>query len=162
MVWNLGVEEDESYIAEGIAVHNCRCSAIEVFNDERREQVRPPDVVSVELNDDSFRDVRPGADEGFDFNPGQLVSSGVPLMLNNMRLTGPDRVLCALNELGGAASMTEVAKSSGLAKSTVSYHVNGLRQSGMVDHRYGEYVTRLTEQGAQRAERVSRPVCACC
>lgn len=34
MVYNLQVAEDESFVASGIAVHNCRCTLLAVFGDE--------------------------------------------------------------------------------------------------------------------------------
>jgi hypothetical protein len=33
-VWNLAVEEDETYVAEGCIVHNCRSIMIPITKDE--------------------------------------------------------------------------------------------------------------------------------
>lgn len=55
-VWNLAVEEDETYVAEGVIVHNCRSQIIEVFVGDRLAS--PTALPSVQPAD------------GFDFNPG--------------------------------------------------------------------------------------------
>lgn len=67
-VYNLGVDEDESYFAGGIATHNCRCSIIEVFHgDEQAARDVPPSSVTI----DGVA-VQPGPDEGWEFNPGEV------------------------------------------------------------------------------------------
>ena len=58
-VWNLGVEDDKSYFAEGVAVHNCRCVTIPIFDDDW-EEIEPPDDIDDEL------------DDGFLFDKGEL------------------------------------------------------------------------------------------
>ena len=67
-VYNLGVDEDESYFAGGIATHNCRCSIIEVFHgDEQAARDVPPSSVTID-----GVSVQPGPDEGWEFNPGEV------------------------------------------------------------------------------------------
>ena len=45
-LWNLSVEEDESYLADGVIVHNCRCNVRKlpkgyVWNEESGEFTPP-------------------------------------------------------------------------------------------------------------------------
>ncbi len=49
----------------------CRCSTIEIF--EERASVRAPASIEVD-----GRDVTPGADKGFRFNPGELFQDNIP------------------------------------------------------------------------------------
>lgn len=72
MVYNLAVAEDDSYIAEGIAVHNCRCSTIEILSGDREARTKQPRKVR---EDGATRAAKP--DDGFAFNPGKLFSSKV-------------------------------------------------------------------------------------
>jgi SPP1 gp7 family putative phage head morphogenesis protein len=56
----------------------CRCQAIEVFDEE--EVVRPPQVTEI-----NGRQVIPGADAGFRFNPGRLFGGMEPPVLKSRR-----------------------------------------------------------------------------
>uniref|UniRef100_A0A6M3IRW7 Hint domain-containing protein n=1 Tax=viral metagenome TaxID=1070528 RepID=A0A6M3IRW7_9ZZZZ len=49
-VYNLGVEDDESYIANCIAVHNCRCTTIPITKFEVSRLIEKND--GLELSDD--------------------------------------------------------------------------------------------------------------
>ena len=55
-MWNLGVEEDETYLVRGVIVHNCRSQPIEVFVGDAL--AIPTDIPPVE------------AMAGFGFNSG--------------------------------------------------------------------------------------------
>jgi len=57
----------------------CRCQAIEIF-DEGEEIVRPPAMVEVD-----GKDVVPGADKGFAFNPGRLFGDPEPPVLRSVK-----------------------------------------------------------------------------
>jgi hypothetical protein len=63
-VWNLAVEDDETYIASGVIVHNCRSQLIEVFFDQTGLAVPTP-VPTVT------------AAPGFGFNPGQVYADAL-------------------------------------------------------------------------------------
>ena len=52
-------------VTEGVVLSNCRCSLIEIF-DEGTEKPPPAEAVVDGMT------VRPGADEGFQFNPGKV------------------------------------------------------------------------------------------
>jgi hypothetical protein len=65
-VFNLTVAEDQSYFADGIAVHNCRCVAIPLY--EPAEKSNVPKQVEVD-----GKMVMPEVDKGFAFNPGQVL-----------------------------------------------------------------------------------------
>ena len=66
-VYNLSVAGDESYFANGIAVHNCRCDVVEVWNDQKHsvKDVPPPEEID-------GKTVVPGADEGWRNNTGLI------------------------------------------------------------------------------------------
>lgn len=75
-VYNLAVEEDDSYIASGIAVHNCRCSLIPIFDD--RPAVAPEPVV-IDKGTPFERTIPVGEPApGFDVNFGK-VFGGQPI-----------------------------------------------------------------------------------
>ena len=61
-VYNLGVEDDESYIANGIVVHNCRCILVPVTRFELQRLMSKGEGIEVSTKDDL-----PGnfPDEGF-------------------------------------------------------------------------------------------------
>ena len=40
IVYNLGVDEDESYVANGIVVHNCRCRVIAITAPEVEREIK--------------------------------------------------------------------------------------------------------------------------
>src|SRR5690606_35789694 len=70
IVYNIGVDEDMSYVANGVAVHNCRCAAVEIFVGEstaRADRIREPEPKEI-----GGVLVMPTADKGFGFNPGML------------------------------------------------------------------------------------------
>lgn len=51
---NLAVVDDETYLADGLIVHNCRSQAIEIWKDE--EIAEPTDIPSgLELPQEGFQ-----------------------------------------------------------------------------------------------------------
>lgn len=46
-VYNLGVQDDESYMANGIAVHNCRCFIVPVTQFEVERKGTPAEDVNL-------------------------------------------------------------------------------------------------------------------
>ena len=59
LVYNLSVEEDESYFAGGVAVHNCRCERIAIYSGEPWTEYLP--------------DPLPQPDKGFEVDPAQML-----------------------------------------------------------------------------------------
>lgn len=51
-VYNLGVEEDKSYVANGIVVHNCRCTLIPITSGEIEDLKKKGEGVKVSTEDD--------------------------------------------------------------------------------------------------------------
>lgn len=48
IVYNMSVEEDESYVANGIVCHNCRCRSVPFFKEleEEREDLITEDFAT--------------------------------------------------------------------------------------------------------------------
>jgi hypothetical protein len=65
MVYNLGVEDDETYIAEGVIVHNCGCYTNTLSDRELEQSGLIPEDDGYEVR----KEDRP--DKGWDYNPGQ-------------------------------------------------------------------------------------------
>jgi HK97 family phage portal protein len=55
-LYNLGIEEDESYVAKGLCVHNCRCTTVPEMADEPDPDEKPP----IEMNPETGKEQMPG------------------------------------------------------------------------------------------------------
>lgn len=72
-VHNLAVDEDESYIAEGVAVHNCRCKRLRIFVGDREAEPLTPEPFEIEDDDGGTTTVPARPDEGWSFRPSAVV-----------------------------------------------------------------------------------------
>lgn len=78
-VYNLTVLDDESYIANGLIVHNCRCTVVSLSEREVEREgliISPsPKIETYEWTDKrtgEVREVPVGIDPGWDINVGKL------------------------------------------------------------------------------------------